>query len=274
MIPDLIKYDLDFNDEDGFSLYERTLSANTRIPLHWHEFLEFEIIVSGSLEHNYNGETYVLRPGNAHLMCYYDLHELTALTDVKLYCIHFSKNMLDPEISQCLDFNKFHCMFDDAETLKMIHRIRELAEETDKRQPFRKQIIRNIITEIVIAMIRKSAQEEIHMAPLAVQKAIAYLNEHFLEKHSLTDLAETLAFSPNYLGRLFKTQIGCTYNDYLNTLRLKYACSLLLSSKMSVKEIALFSGYSSVEYFMYIFKKRMNITPIEYRKQMHVIEGS
>ena len=160
-----------------------------------------------------------------------DFHELTALTDVKLYCIHFSKNMLDPEISQCLDFNKFDCMFDDAETLKMIHRIRELAEETDNRQPFRKQITHNIITEIVIAMIRKSARKETYIAPLAVKKAIAYLNEHFLEKPSLAQLAEKLAFSPNYLGHLFKTQVGCTYNDYLNTLRLKYACGLLLSSK-------------------------------------------
>jgi len=123
-------------------------------------------------------------------------------------------------------------------------------------------------------MIRKSARKETYIAPLAVQKAIAYLNEHFLEKPSLAQLAEKLAFSPNYLGHLFKTQIGCTYNDYLNTLRLKYACGLLLSSKMSVKEIALFSGYSSVEYFMHIFKKRMNMTPVEYRKQTRAAEGS
>ena len=268
MIRNLGKYELDITDEDGFILYERFISAGTRYPLHWHEFLEFEIIASGNAEHIYNGETYIVEPGNAYLMCYYDFHELTALTDVKLYSIHFSKNMLDPEISQYLDFNKFHCMFSEEEALKIIRRIQELAVETDKRQSFSKRIIQNIISEIVIAMIRKSTLSEMHTAPLPIQQAIAYLNEHFLEKISLEELAGQLSFSPNYLGYLFKAQIGCTFNDYLNTLRLKYACSLLLSSNISVKEIAYAAGYSSVEYFMYVFKKRMHMTPGEYRGQV------
>ena len=268
MIRNLGKYELDITDEDGFILYERFISAGTRYPLHWHEFLEFEIIASGNAEHIYNGETYIVEPGNAYLMCYYDFHELTALTDVKLYSIHFSKNMLDPEISQYLDFNKFHCMFSEEETLKIIRRIQELTVETDKRQSFSKRIIQNIISEIVIAMIRKSTLSEMHTAPLPIQQAIAYLNEHFLEKISLEELAGQLSFSPNYLGYLFKAQIGCTFNDYLNTLRLKYACSLLLSSNISVKEIAYAAGYSSVEYFMYVFKKRMHMTPGEYRGQV------
>ena len=268
MIRDLEKYELDINDEDGFILYERFISAGTRYPLHWHEFLEFEIIVSGSAEHIYNGETYVVEPGNAYMMCYYDFHELTALTDVTLYSIHFGINMLDEEISRYLDFNKFHCHFEEEEANRINRRMQELTEETKNRRPFSRQIIRNIISEIVIAMIRKSTVTEIHTAPLPVQQAIAYLNEHFLEKLSLDELARELSFSPNYLGHLFKTQIGCSFNDYLNTLRLKYACGLLLSSKMTVKEIAYTAGYSSVEYFMYSFKKRMHMTPGEYRGQL------
>ena len=158
-------------------------------------------------------------------------------------------------------------MFDYKETQRIIQIIQELTLETDQKLPFSNQIIKNIISEIVIAMIRKSITREIHTAPLPIQQAIAYLNAHFLEKVSLEELAGQLSFSPNYLGYLFKTQIGCTYNDYLNTLRLKYACSLLLSSDMPVKEIAYTSGYSSVEYFMYVFKKKMQMTPGEYRKQ-------
>ena len=105
--------------------------------------------------------------------------------------------------------------------------------------------------------------------PLPVYQAIAYLNEHFLDKISLAKLASQLSFSPNFPGHLFKTQIGCSFNDYLNTLRLKYACSLLLSSNIPVKEIAYSAGYSSVEYSMYVFKKRMHMTPGEYRRQLY-----
>ena len=116
-------------------------------------------------------------------------------------------------------------------------------------------------------MIRKSSADKIHVAPLPIQQAIAYMNEHFLEKITLEELAEQLSFSTNYLGQLFKNQIGCTFNEYLNTLRLKYACSLLVASDMPVKEVAYISGYSSVEYFMYVFRKKMGMTPGEYRRQ-------
>ena len=264
----LDRYELDITDEYGFILYERMIPAGTRYPLHWHEFLEFEIIESGTAEHIYNGKTYVVKPGNAYMMCYYDFHEVTAITDVKLYSIHFVPSMLDAEIVQYLNYNKFHCHFEEKEAEQIILRMLELKEETKNRRLFSRQIIENIISEIVIAMIRKSTVTQISAAPLPVQQAIAYLNEHFLEKITLEELACRLSFSPNYLGHLFTTQIGCTFNDYLNTLRLKYACSLLLSSAISVKEIAYISGYSSVEYFMYAFKKKMHMTPGEYRTQL------
>ena len=93
------------------------------------------------------------------------------------------------------------------------------------------------------------------------------MNEHFLQKITLEEVAETLSFSPNYLGQLFKNQIGCTFNEYLHNLRLKYACSLLQTSDLPVKEVAFASGYSSVEYFMYIFKKKLHTTPNAYRKR-------
>lgn len=267
MIQNQMKYELDVTDEYGFILYERFISAGTKFPMHWHEFLEFEIIVSGSAEHIYNGNRYTVEAGDAYMMCYYDFHSLTAFTDVKLYSIHFNKSLLDQEMTQFLDYNKFHCRFPEEEAGRIIQRIKELTGETDRKLPFHNLIIKNIITEIVIAMIRKSSADKMHVAPLPIQQAIAYMNEHFLEKITLEELAEQLSFSTNYLGQLFKNQIGCTFNEYLNTLRLKYACSLLVASDMPVKEVAYISGYSSVEYFMYVFRKKMGMTPGEYRRQ-------
>lgn len=265
LVQNLMKYYTDENNAYGFSLYENAIPAGMSFPLHWHDYIEFEILISGTAEHIYNDRSYTLEPGNAYMMCYYDFHELTALTDVQLYSLHFHKNLLDSEITQFLDYNKFHCKFNKAETQHIVHRIRELAEEADQKLPFQTLITKNIITEIVIAMIRKSTSNAIPSAPLPIQQAIDYLNAHFLEKITLEELAAQLSFSANYLGMLFKNQIGCSFNQYVNTLRLKYACSLLRSSDMTVKEVAFASGYSSVEYFMYAFKQKMQITPGKYR---------
>ena len=78
-------------------------------------------------------------------------------------------------------------------------------------------------------------------------------------------LANRFSVSVNYLGSLFKKNMGTSFNEYLNNVRLRYACSLLQSSELSVKEVAFASGYNSTEYFLYIFKKKMGMTPREYK---------
>ncbi len=265
-----MRYELDTMDEYGFALYERFVPADTTYPLHWHDFLEFEIIISGTLKHLYNGKQYTLNKGDAYMMCRYDFHSLTAVTDVRLYSLHFTKSLLEPEITQFLDFHQFHCSFNEKEAENILQGIHKLSKETCQNLPFQNLIIKNTISEIIIFMIRKSTTNKIYTTPQPIQQAIAYTNEHFLEKITLEELAEHLSFSTNYLGQLFKTQIGCTFHEYLNTLRLKYACSLLRSSHMPVKEIASISGYNSVEYFMYVFRKKIGMTPNAYRKQAPV----
>lgn len=266
MLRDVMKFEMDTDNKYGVSFFKQEISAGRIYPIHWHDFIELEIILSGCAKHIYNDHEYVLSKGNAYMMCYYDFHELTALTDVVLYSIHFNKSILHPEIVQFLDYNKFHCHFDESETNRIIQRTNELVEECNSQSLFQTVVIKNIINELVVAMIRACPQKEIQPAPLPIQQAVAFLNDHFLEKITLGALAKQLSFSTNYLGMLFKKQMGCTFNEYVNTLRLKYACSLLRSSDISIKEVADASGYSSIEYFMYAFKKKMLMTPGEYRK--------
>lgn len=104
---------------------------------------------------------------------------------------------------------------------------------------------------------------------LPVQQAILYINEHFTEKITLVELAKILAFSPNHLGYLFKLQMGITFTEYLNNIRMNYACSLLQSSDLLVKEIAFISGFHSAAYFTQSFKQKVHLTPKEYRKVFH-----
>ena len=104
---------------------------------------------------------------------------------------------------------------------------------------------------------------------LPIQQAIIYINKHFSEKITLKQLAKILSFSPNYLGYLFKTQLGISFTEYLNNMRLNYACGLLQSSDFLVKEIAFLSGFNSVTYFVQLFKRKMEMTPKEYKKKFN-----
>ena len=267
VIKDLKKYAKGFDEKYGFVCFKQEYPAGTIFPMHWHEYIEFEFVVSGKAKHVFNDEKYILERGNAHILSYYDFHEITVLEDIVLYCIHFDKNMLHPKIFEFLSYNSFRCKFDETELLRITDRIQELLAEKDAPDTLRNIMIKNLINELMIMMIRKCKPSQIDPAPLPIQQAISYLNEHFYEKITLEKMAKELSFSANYIGKLFKNQMKCSFNEYVNTLRLKHACSLLTSSNMSIKEIADASGYSSIEYFMYAFKKKMMMTPGEYRSQ-------
>ncbi len=264
---DLKPFDKGFDEKYGFVCFKQVFPAGRTFPLHWHDFIEFEFVVSGEAKHILNDEEYFLERGSAHVLNYCDIHELSILEDIVLYCIHFDISMLDPKVLQFLQYRNFHCKFDEAETVKITELILELIAEKEATDALRNIMIKNLINELVIAVIRKTSSTQIEPAPLPIQRAVAYLNEHFAEKVTLEKMAKDLSFSANYIGRLFKSQMKCSFNDYLNTLRLKHACHLLNSTDMSVKEIAHASGYSSTEYFMYAFKNKMMMTPGDYRNR-------
>lgn len=272
MQKNLYKYLNNIKEKDGFTISKGYFSAGRRVHLHWHEYIELDVIISGRLEHVYNGDTYMLEAGSTYMMCQYDYHGITALTDVEYYSIHFTKDFLDPEIAQYLNFHKFHCKLDSVELSNVLQRIELLFHEKELTLPFREKLLKNYISEIVITLIRKSNYDILHAASVPIQKALSYVNEHFLEDISLEDLAAYMSFSSNYMGFLFKTEIGCSFHEHLNILRLKYACRMLLTTDKAVKEIAFETGYHSVEYFQYIFKKIMRITPNQYRTKNTLCE--
>ena len=94
---------------------------------------------------------------------------------------------------------------------------------------------------------------------------IAFSEQHFGEPSlSLCVLAEALGYNAKYLSHLFKEKTGVGYAEYLRTLRIKHAVTLMDFGVQSVKNVALLSGFSDPLYFSTVFKKEMGVTPREY----------
>lgn len=104
-----------------------------------------------------------------------------------------------------------------------------------------------------------------------------YLDEHFTEDITLEKVADIAGFSKFHFSRLFKQCSGYNFYDYLCYRRIKNAETMLLQPNLSITEIALHSGFSSLSTFNRTFKKLKNCTPTEYRSlynagdQMHPI---
>lgn len=94
-----------------------------------------------------------------------------------------------------------------------------------------------------------------------------YLDEHYAEKISLDELANTFFISKFYMTRVFKEQFGVSINSYLLQIRITKAKQMLRFSDEKIEAIGYQCGFSTPNYFTTTFKNVEGITPSEYREK-------
>lgn len=257
-----------FSGGKDILISETFLPKDTDVPLHWHDYFEYEIILNGKAEHIYNEKKYSMERGWIYLSSYYDFHAIRATEDVRLLNIRFTENLVCDSLLNYLTQrpNRLICQINEADTLLTVKKIEKLDLEMSENKIFGDILGKGILSELIISLIRLTDGDVSGAIPRLVQQATAYINTSFRENIKLENTAKELSVTANYLGSVFKKELGTSFNEYLNNVRLKYSCNLLQSSDLTVKEVAYSSGYNSVEYFLYIFKKKFNITPMQYRK--------
>jgi len=98
------------------------------------------------------------------------------------------------------------------------------------------------------------------------EKAKKYIDVHYRDDISLDELSGMYDISPFYFSKVFKTQTGITFTDYITGVRVNKARELLEGTNKSMKEICSEVGYSDPNYFSRIFKKNTGVTPTEYKE--------
>ncbi len=100
-----------------------------------------------------------------------------------------------------------------------------------------------------------------------ILRAIEYISEHLHSRVLIEEAAKSLHITPAYLSRLFKSETGMTFSEYVNRRKIEEATGLLRYSDYSDLEISNLLCFSSQSYFIKIFKKIMDMTPNEYKKK-------
>ena len=100
-----------------------------------------------------------------------------------------------------------------------------------------------------------------------INTALTYIRENYASPISLESVASVVNLNSAYLSFLFKKVVGMTFSDYVNKCRIEAAAKWLENSTYNINEIAEMSGYNEPRYFSDKFKKKMGVTPSEYRKE-------
>lgn len=100
---------------------------------------------------------------------------------------------------------------------------------------------------------------------ILIEQVKQYMRDNYTKSVTLDELCEQVMLSPSHLGRLFKKATNKTPLEYMIELKLNAAREKLLTTTLSIKEISYDCGFDNISYFCTLFKKKLNITPQEYR---------
>lgn len=102
---------------------------------------------------------------------------------------------------------------------------------------------------------------------LYVQKALEYIHNNYSNPIKITDIANYVCITRNYLFTLFKNSLDLSPHEYLTKYRIGRATELLRFTDYSIESIAVSCGYLDPIVFTKTFKLQKKITPSNYRKQ-------
>ncbi|MVB10148.1 putative response regulatory protein [Caprobacter fermentans] len=115
------------------------------------------------------------------------------------------------------------------------------------------------------AGIGEERPEESPAGNLIVRSAVEYIRVHYAEKLTLTVLTEKTYVSPWYLSKLLNRYTGESFSSLLNNTRIEKAKELLKDPSFKIHEISEMLGFNDVTHFSRIFKKTIQMSPLEYR---------
>lgn len=98
------------------------------------------------------------------------------------------------------------------------------------------------------------------------ERAKEYIDRNLDKDLSICEITRNTNISKTSLYKIFRLTLNCTVNEYIMTQRIQRAGELLLTTDMTLDEIASATGFTSADYLGYIFKKVEGKTPIQYRK--------
>jgi YesN/AraC family two-component response regulator len=102
-----------------------------------------------------------------------------------------------------------------------------------------------------------------------IQRALKFIDDNFMRKVGRDEVAKETCMDPTYFSKIFKEVTGRGFHDYLNECRIARAKEILINGRrFSITEIALSLGFGDIATFDKTFKKKVGVTPLQYRNSL------
>jgi AraC-like DNA-binding protein/mannose-6-phosphate isomerase-like protein (cupin superfamily) len=238
------------------------------VDVHWHDYYELSLVLSGEAEHVVNGRSRTVGPGSAFLLSPADFHAIRAVGEEPLRCFNA---VIDPSVMErqlgslgtpALD--GFPWLTDDF--LDAEPDLRRLQAEFEEPRLGSARITEALVACLVVELARRcDVAAPGRVRPPAGEEdlrgAVLYVDRHFREPITLADAAARAHLSPNYFSERFRQYTGTSFQSYLQERRLRFARSLLASTGLTVTEVCHAAGFNNLSHFGRAFRRRYGAAP-------------
>lgn len=135
---------------------------------------------------------------------------------------------------------------------------------------FRDACLMMILSLLVEGQEKKAGSGDLdpeRSGPDYIQKAVVYIDDHFEKNIRIGELASFLGVSRSHFSSAFRKAVGCSVQEYIMSLRMNKAVSLLRETSMPVGAVAAAVGYGDQLAFSRVFRKRYGVSPLHFRNQ-------
>ena len=266
-----------YKEIESFLLFDNT--DNEAYPDHWHTPLEIIMPLENPYQISCRDSDYLLQEGDLLIINSGVIHSMPAMPGERLiFLADFSLLHNIADIESTLS-NIPSALLVTPESAPEIHEhLKNLMLDICKEY-FSDSILisASIYSKLIEMLVLIGRECTVNTAAFDVtrtkqkeytEKFIAvcnHIHDHCTEDLSLDDAAALAGFSKYHFTRLFKQFTGVSFYKYLNRKRIEHAELLLVDPEISITEVALQSGFSSLSAFIRMFKLIKDCTPTEFR---------
>lgn len=251
--------------------------CGTLVVPHFHGAAELIWIISGSVHAYVNTQRLICEQGTLLYIPPYCMHSIVSeCPDTQLQGIVFDFSLIPSEVcgidvQQALNkdkINRFEIDHDSKAYGPLINSFRgAVCLYGEAWDTYRLEMLAALckMTALLLRHYQTSTQAGDRFSRL--QPVIDYIRCHFRDNIAVSDLSEMLHVCDDQLIRLFKATTNKTPVNYITDIRLEEAMKLLVETELPVTEVAGRCGFASSCYMARVFKNRLHMTPLEYRKK-------
>ncbi len=252
-------------------------------PRHWHTDAEVIMPVDNSYRIVMDDSAYDLNADDIIFIPPGELHRIYSPSGGCRIIMQFDCTLLYSLKGFNSAFDMFHpCIVVTPSSMPDIHGelasiIMDMASEYFSDQPFREALVYSMLIRFFSILGRNYVRMEERFSNIKNPKQVEYIklfvkvcnyiNRHCTENIKVEDIANIAGFSKYHFARLFKQVMNMSWYDYLITRRIMQAEKLLADQDLSIMQVAMKSGFSSLATFNRVFRAKKNCTPSQYKTQ-------